>query len=118
VWDFHLLADSIQFRICALYTHLYIFLAAVYYYTYLPLSRNCVRTVVVTNAWSERPFNVNGSHCIFYDAEVDMIRSIQDCWFPFLKVLQAGVPGYSPFSMYSPCYSQRVISHVALAFTI
>jgi hypothetical protein len=43
------------------------------------------------------------------------IRSMHDRSVPLMKVGHAGGPGWSPFNMYHPCYSQTCITHAALA---
>jgi hypothetical protein len=45
-------------------------------------------------------------------------RSIQDRSAPLTNVWLAGGPGWSPFRMYQPCYSQVLITHGALEFVV
>jgi hypothetical protein len=66
------------------------------------LVRYGVATLVITNTWSERPFNVVGSYVMLLEDWFVMIRSMHDESSPLLNVLQAGGPGCRPFRIFHP----------------
>jgi hypothetical protein len=73
--------------------------------------------VVVSNMWSDRPFNIIGSYSIFCVGSLVSIRSMRDRSVPLKKVYSAGGLGSNPFRIYQPCCSHSAIIHCALWFT-
>jgi hypothetical protein len=75
-----------------------------------------VATVVLTNTWSDRPMRVVGSYMILQFFLFVMIKSMHDLSSPLLNVVHAGGPGYRPFKINQPYYSQMSISQGARWF--
>jgi hypothetical protein len=75
-----------------------------------------VATVVIANTWSDRPMRVVGSYVILQFCLFVMIKSMQDWSSPLLNVVHAGGPGYRPFNISQPYYSQMSISQGARWF--
>jgi hypothetical protein len=65
-----------------------------------------VATLVITNTWSDKPIRVVGSYVIVLFFWFVMIKSMHDWSSPLLKVVHAGGPGYRPFNISQPYYSQ------------
>jgi hypothetical protein len=97
-------------------THLYVTCGSCVFDFAGFLVENEFVNVVVMIVWSDKPFNVSGSHSIVAVGVLDRIRSMHELSVPLWNVLHAMGPGCIPLSICKPYSSHISISHGALMF--